>query len=225
MYLRAGLTLSLFAIALASHAEDAKPLKLSGGGEFLDPDGDCKMSEEKSAWKFDLPGVYHDLWPKKGKVNAPRVLQDAEGDFKVEVTIPGSIAAEKDTAIPGLASSAAFRAASLLIWQDENNFVRLDRAGMYKDGKHWSFCYYHIFKDGERTVQESKTLKDIATQLRLERRNGKIIASSSQDDGKTWQMFQRKSVELPKKLKVGVAALNSTTKPLTVEFSGLKVSP
>ncbi len=212
-------------LAALAPADDGKPVEVAGGGRFIDPEGDCKLRQENGKWLVDVPGVYHDLWPKKGKVNAPRILRDVEGDFTAQVKIPGMISAEKGSAIPGLASSAAFRAGSLLIWQDENNFARMDRAGMNKDGKDYSFCYYHIFKDGDRIVQESRALKNIDTDFRLERRGGKIKAAYSQDGGKSWRSLSTKNFEFKGKLEAGVAVLNTTNKPLTVEFAGFSVSP
>ena len=212
-------------LAALAPADDVKPVEVKGGGQFINPDGDCKLRQESGQWLVDVPGVYHDLWPKKGKVNAPRILRDAEGDFRVQAKFHGPIKAEKGTAIPGLASTAAFRAGSLLIWQDDDDFVRMDRAGMNKDGKDYSFCYYHIFKDGERIAQESRALKNTDADFRLEWHGGKVHASFSQNGGKTWQSFPVKAVEFKGKLKAGVAALNTTTKPLTVEVSQFAISP
>jgi regulation of enolase protein 1 (concanavalin A-like superfamily) len=220
--------LSLIVIAsLASlgRADDAKPRKVSGGAEFVDPDGDCKLREEKGKWTLEVPGAYYDLWPKMGKVNAPRILKEAEGDFSVQVKVLGSISAEADTAIPGRTSKVPFRAASLLIWQDDATFVRLDRAAMVNNGKLIPFCYYHAFKDGERMVHVTHNFKDSETILRLERRGNKIVAAASQDGGKAWSKFGTQTIELAKKVKVGVAALNGTTKPLTAEFEGLTITP
>ncbi len=211
-------------LAALAPAGDVKPVEVAGGGQFIDPDGDCKLREENGKWFVDVPGVYHDLWPKKGKVNAPRILRDAAGDFRVQARIHGQIKAEKGTAIPGLASSAAYRAGSLLIWQDDNDFVRMDRAGMNKDGKDYSFCYYHIFKNGERIVEQSRALKNADADLRLEWHGGKVHASFSQDGGKSWKSLPVEAVEFKGKLKAGVAALNTTTKPLTVEFSGFSIT-
>jgi regulation of enolase protein 1 (concanavalin A-like superfamily) len=212
-------------LASLSRADDAKPRKVSGGAEFVDPDGDCKFRDEKGKWTLEVPGAYHDLWPKMGKVNAPRILMEAEGDFSTQVKVLGSISAEPDTAIPGRTFKVPFRAASLVIWQDDATFVRLDRAAMVNNGKLIHFCYYHAFKEDERVVHISQNFKDSETLLRLERRGYKIMAAASQDGGQSWSKFGTQTIELGRKVKVGVAALNGTTKPLTAEFQGLTITP
>jgi regulation of enolase protein 1 (concanavalin A-like superfamily) len=205
-------------------SEHKPPQQIKAWGDVTDPDGDSKINEANGRVTIEVPGAYHDLWPGQGKTNAPRILQDVEGDFTVQVKLTGQIRPQAGTVIPGLASSVPFQAASLLIWQDDNNFVRLDRASMVKDNKTIFFCYYHAFKEGKRVVHLSQNLKDQATYLRLERRGGKIQAAFSQDEGKTWPSFRPEVIDLPMKLKVGVAGLNNTSKPLIAELEGFKIS-
>jgi regulation of enolase protein 1 (concanavalin A-like superfamily) len=205
-------------------ADDKPSQKIKNWGEFVDPDGDCKIQEDKGKISIELPGTYHDLWPVEGKVNAPRILRDAEGDFSVQVKVAGAIRPEKGSVVPNLRSSVAFQAGSLLIWEDDNNFVRLDRACMVQGNKTISFCYYHAFKAGKRVVHLSQNFNDRDTHLRLERRKGKILAAFSQDGGTTWKSFRPEAVELAAKLKVGIAALNNTKKPFTVQFEDYKLT-
>jgi regulation of enolase protein 1 (concanavalin A-like superfamily) len=205
-------------------SENKPPRQIKAWGDVLDPDSDCKINEMNGQVTIEVPGIYHDLWPGQGKINAPRILQDVEGDFTVQVKAFGQIHAEPFSLISGFDSSFPFQAASLLIWQDDNNFVRLDRACMVKDNKNIFFCYYHAFKDGKRVVHLSRNFQDQATYLRLERREGKIYAAVSQDGGKTWPSFRPEAIDLPMKLRVGLAAMNNTNKPLIAEFENLKVS-
>ncbi len=212
-------------LTVGTAAGDKAPQKIKGWGEVTDPDGDCKVQDEKGKVAIKIPGTYHDLWPGQGKVNAPRILQDAEGDFSVQVKVAGAIRPEKGSVIPNLGSSASFQAGSLLIWEDDNNFVRLDRACLNRGDKPVSFGYFHAFKDGKRVVHLSQDFQDRETYLRLERRDGQILAAVSQDGGKNWDSFRPQTVQLAKKLKVGVAALNNTKKPLMAEFEEFKLSP
>src|SRR5688572_5897260 len=134
-------TATAFAVAEA-------PSKKSGGwGEWIDPDGDCDVKAEGAALLITVPGKPHDLWPENPKpevrTNAPRVLRNVEGDFTVQVKAVDSVKAAK-----------GFRAATLLIWQDDKNFVRLDDACTTRPGHPLFFAYYHVFTDGKRTVHE-----------------------------------------------------------------------
>jgi regulation of enolase protein 1 (concanavalin A-like superfamily) len=206
-------------------SEEVKPFdNVPGWGRVVDPAGDCAFEHNDNTFTIRVPGEGHDLWPLKGKVNAPLVLQEVEGDFTVEVLVRSVEKAEKDTAIPGRASTTAFHSGTLVIWQDAKNFVRLDRTDMNKAGKVITSCYFHIFKDGERVVELSPIVPDRPTNLRLARKDDRLTAAYSQDGGKTWREFPEQTIDLPAKLKTGISALNSTVRSNTVQFEGLKVT-
>lgn len=208
----------LFLVGMGpSCGEDKKPQEIKGWGQTEDPDADCKISAKEGTVTFTVPGTSHDLWPGGDrKVNAPRILQDVEGDFTVQVKVASSVKPE----------NGFFRAGTLLIWQDDKTFIRLDSACAHRGGSTFDFyCYLHVFKDKDRLVNEHlRPLKDQPTDLRLERRGTKIMASFSQDGGKTWKSFAEKTADLPQKLKVGVAAVNGTKNPFTVTLEDFKIS-
>jgi regulation of enolase protein 1 (concanavalin A-like superfamily) len=211
------LAVSLVLVASGSSAGEQTPQLIKGWGQTEDPDGDCKISAKEGKVTFSIPGTAHDLWPGgPRKVNAPRVLQDVEGDFTVQVRVASSVKPE----------NGFFRAGTLLIWLDDKTFIRLDSACAHRGGSTFDFyCYLHVFKDKERLVNEQlRPLKDQPTDLRLERRDTKIVASFSQDGAKTWKAFQEKTLDLPRKLKVGVAAVNGTDSPFTVTLEDFKIS-
>ena len=199
-----------------------KPVAVKGWGQLTDPGGDCKLRADGDAVTFELPAGNYDLWPKEGKVNAPRLTQPAKGDFTVEVTAKSVPLPEADATIVGRTS--AYHSGTLLVWQDANNFVRLDRGAMIKDGRAVHFAYYHIFVNGERVAQLSQSLTDKPARLRIERRKGKILTSFNQDEGKSWRSFAAQDDQLGASVEAGVAALNVTTKPFTVEFEKLSLA-
>ena len=203
--------------------EDRPERQIKGWGDVTDPEGDCQVAEDQGKLTIAVPGTYHDLWPDKGKVNAPRVLQKRRGDFTVQVNVAGTVCAEKDTVIPGLASAVPYQAGSLLIWQDDQNLVRLERGCMIQQGKPLFFCYYQAFKEGKNVVRLSKTTKDGSLYLRLERRGEDIDASMSYD-GKTWHAFKGQAIKLPEQVQVGVSAVNNTSKPLTAVFEDFTIT-
>ena len=208
----------------AAAAEDVKPLEtVKGWGLVVDPLGDCTFSHEEGKFTIKVPGAYHDLWPVKGKVNAPLVLQEVAGDFTMEVLIEEVTKAEPDTALPGLASTASFHAGSLVIWQDAKNFVRFDRTDMNKDGRATTACYLHIFQDGERTASLAPAVPDRPTHLRLTRKGDRITVAYSQDGAKTWTSLAEQKAALADKVKAGVSALNSTSRENVVRFADLKL--
>src|SRR6187401_2628145 len=97
---RCALGLALLAGGLAA-AEEVRPLEtVQGWGLVVDPVGDCKFEHADGKFTIKVPGEHHDLWPVKGKVNAPLVLQEAAGDFTIEVLVEDVTKAEPDTVLP-----------------------------------------------------------------------------------------------------------------------------
>lgn len=215
---------AVVAACLAARAEEVKPLDyVAGWGVVIDPAGGCTFSRESGKFTIKLPGEYFDLWPVQGKVNAPLVLQEVEGDFSIEVKLAHIDKPERDTRLAGLAGTTSFHAGSLVIWQDAKNFVRFDRTHMDRNGQQITSCYLHVFKDGQRVVELSPVVPDRPTQLRLTRKADSVTAAYSQDGGRSWKDLPRQKLELPAKVKAGVSALNNTVRGNTVTFEGLKI--
>jgi hypothetical protein len=212
------LVLGAFFVGAAAEA-------IEGWGEFVDPDGDCRArAADDGRLVIDVPGKLHDLWPDpQGSTNAPRVLRDAPApDVVARVTVAGEVDAKDGTGVaPG---KRPFRAASLLLWEDEKNFVRLDRGCVVREGKPIYFAYYHVFRNGKRTTHLSKDIENRPASLRLHRRGNKVKAAVSQDEGKTWDEFPEQEVKLAEEMKVGVAALNATTEPFEATFEKFEVT-
>jgi hypothetical protein len=206
-------------------AQERQPLRsVEGWGLLVDPVGDCRFERDADKLTITVPGEYHDLWPGKGKVNAPLVLQEAEGNFSVEVLVAHLSKAQAGSVIPGLASSVSFHAGSLVIWHNAENLVRLDRTDMNNAGRAITSCYLHVFQDGERVAEMASIVPDKPTHLRLERRDGRVTASYSHDAGTTWRTVSSANVKLPDKVKVGVSALNNTRRENTAQFEDLRIS-
>ena len=203
-------------------AREGGAQKVEGWGEFTDAGGQSKARKDGARVTIEVPAGSFDLYPESQNVNAPRLLQDATGDFSVQVKVVGKVMGEKGAEATG--RDVAFNAATLLIWQDENNFVRYDRAGFHKAGKPNHQTYYHIYQDGKRTAHLNRPLAVKDSWLRLERKGDKVIASWSQD-GKSWQNYPAQDVKLPDKVKVGVAALNASSKSFVASFEELKLTP
>jgi len=224
-------------LAVAQTAEEKKAQTVKGWGEVMDPDGDCKVEEKDGKLSIAVPGRYRDLWVGTGKVNAPRVLQNVEGDFSAQVLVTGVLHPAKDTLIPNIVSTAPFQAGGLIIWLNDQTMVRLERAGTTnpKTGVFGTFSYLQAFANNKRHVEPRKKkpindgnrIEEKDTWLRLERKEGKIYAATSQDGGRSWSDLPDSgfSMDLPEKLKVGVEAIQTTTKELTAEFKDFKITP
>ena len=224
-FLFAFLTLGLIGATLA--AEDEKPRSIKGWGDVIDTAGDCSVKGDERWLTIEVPGGTHDLNPSLGGTDAPRVLKEVEGDFVVQVKVTGDFKPGEESASP---DTSPFNGAGLLIWQNSRNFIRLERNAWWVRDAGAYACYPPLFeyhKDGQ--LQDTNPdgarddfFKGRSTWLKLERREGKLSASYSHD-GKEWTEVKQIDVELPRKVQVGVAAVNTSKKPLVVVFEELSV--
>jgi len=210
--------------------QDKKPVTIAGWGTVTDLAGDCTVKEQDGKLAVTVPGGVHDLNASAGGMKAPRVLKEIEGDFTVEVKVTGEF---KPGEIEGSFRVRPFNGAGLLVWQDAGNYVRLER-NVYWVKEHSEYvCYPPLlqrFKEGEEEedICPAPTLYDNffrarSTWLRLERRKDELTASYSRD-GKEWTVAKTIAVELSKKLRAGIAVINTSAQPFTVEFENLNLS-
>jgi hypothetical protein len=198
-----------------------------GWGTLIDPDNDCTAKEEAGKLTITVPGGTHDLNIKVGGMKAPRVLREVDGDFIAQVQVsgefePGDQAASSDT--------TSFNGAGLLLWQDEKNYLRLERNAWWSKDDKATACYaplieYYLGGEYQGTrpkVDSAEFFKGRSTWLRLERHGDKVTAFYSHD-GQDWTMAKEIMVEFPKRIQAGVAAVNTSKDPFTVEFEEFRV--
>jgi regulation of enolase protein 1 (concanavalin A-like superfamily) len=214
-------------IASETNAEDKKSQTIMGWGTIIDSLGDCTVKEEKGKLTIEIPGGTHDLNAILGGMTAPRVLKEVEGDFTAQVKISGEFKPGEKSA---KAETTPFNGAGLLLWQDEKNYLRLERNIFWaaQVGKYACLPPLVEYYEGgqyqgtnpEGTLDEF--FKGKSTWLKLERRGSKVIASFSHD-GKEWEVAKEIDAKFPKKVQIGVAAVNTSAMPFTVEFEQFKV--
>jgi regulation of enolase protein 1 (concanavalin A-like superfamily) len=188
--------------------------------DAVDPDGDCKfvLAPREGRVRIIVPGKPHILSAEIGRVNAPRLLRNIKGDFDVIVRVAG-------TGQPGGKATTTlyppYHGAGLLIWQDQENYVRLEIATDLRHGKPRPYVNFEHRKNGALATSSGILNKDGSNHLRLRRHADEIYASFG-PDGLRWTSFAPLTAKLDDRLKVGVSAINSSTKPLTAEFEGLE---
>lgn len=200
--------------------------ELKGWGNIIDPDGDCVIKHDKDRLTLTIPGTPHDINTRTGKVNAPRVLQEVEGDFTAMVEVRCDL---KPGMNSSLKTSFAFNGAGLLIWQDDKNFIRLER-NTWMTPKGELICFpplLEYFQEGKYMETNPKPVvepffKD-STHFRVERKGNKLRALLSHD-GRDWSLVREMDIELDRKLQVGIAAVNTSRNPLTVTFENFRLS-
>jgi serine/threonine protein kinase/regulation of enolase protein 1 (concanavalin A-like superfamily) len=192
-----------------------------GWGDVVDPDGDCKfvLEPREDRVTISVPGKAHLLSAEVGRVNAPQILRDADGDFDLSVRI------KKITAPNGKPTTTVYspyHGAGLVIWQDQDNYIRLEIAADLPHGKPRPYVNFEYRKDGVLAFSGGLKNPDGFTYLRLKRRGDEILASFGPDEVH-WTSFAPITAKLENRLKVGVAAINSSTKTLTAEIEGFDV--
>jgi RNA polymerase sigma factor (sigma-70 family) len=191
-------------------------------GTAIDPDGDCKIRVEKERLAIVLPDSDHALCVERGRMNAPRVLCDVEGDFIAQARVDGP---GPDGAEGGVKDYRPFHGAGLLLWVDENNYVRLERARLVYEGRNLVYANFELSQDGElaRTGDAGEMpLPDGAIFLRLERHDGAVLAATS-PDGVRWTSFDPLDVKPAPQVRVGIVAEQNISEGPTPEFSDFKL--
>ncbi|RPI14381.1 MAG: hypothetical protein EHM65_04670, partial [Acidobacteriales bacterium] len=114
----AGTALLVVLMAASTQFRDEFAGKLGPGWQWIDPQGDSRMSlDERGGFLRITVTGYHDLWPANRTYNAPRLMREVQGDFTVETKIDG----------PNRWCGG------LLVWKDQNNYVRLERGIHFKN--------------------------------------------------------------------------------------------
>ena len=216
-------TISLACAAAASAAEDVQRAS-PGWGTVVDPVGGSVVKLTDETLVLFAPRAYVDNYPH-GKVNAPRVSQQIEGDFTIEVDVVHVDRAMPNSVLPTLKTPTPYHAASLLIRRDDANFVRFERIDMCLDGRHVTRCDLQIWEHGNRTVLISTDVGDKRTRLQIARRGNLILAAHSQNDGETWTRCpQQVFHDMPNPVEVGVSLTSNTDPQCKVAFQGFVVT-
>ena len=127
--------------------DDVTGKEVAGWGTAYDADGDCQINAEGKALIVSIPGTLHDLNADIDKYNAPRVLTEVQGDFEITVKVvgdfkPGSQATRKGT--------YPYTGGGIVVWRDGDNFIRLERGAILKQGKINTFSIFEEREGGSR---------------------------------------------------------------------------
>jgi regulation of enolase protein 1 (concanavalin A-like superfamily) len=159
-------------------------------------------------------------------MNAPRILQEVDGDFTVEVKVVAEFqsgdAVVRSQTLP-------FNGAGLLLWDTDRNYLRLEcDAWVTPQGELASYGpLFEYWKDGKNMKLKRGVTRPLyegpSTYLRITRRDAEIRSDISHD-GVTWIKVDSVIAQLPKRIWVGVAAINTSNDPFAVKFTGFKLT-
>jgi regulation of enolase protein 1 (concanavalin A-like superfamily) len=182
-----------------------------------------------SAWTWIDPNsdVTHDFTANSGflrltvpedndlaaEVNydAPRLLISKNGDFTIETKIEFN-------------PQETYQGAGLLIWQDENTFMRLEfgYGGMGGVAKNVVFCVQEF---GVLGVVSALDLPDTLTSIELRmQREGNQFRAWYRQAGGTWQEVGSTERSLSSTVNIGITQINQyTTTEISSDFDYVKV--
>ena len=185
-------------VRLPGTAVAGNPPAAVGWDAPVDPQRNCGFSDGGGKLTIIVPGNNQELMAERGNMSAPRLLRDIEGDFTAQVRVSG------DYSVPD--GTSPFRGAGLLLMADEKNYVRLERVvGALAGGR--IHGVWELRRDGrlEPSPNGYPPLSGTATYLRMERRGDKLFGAYS-EDGAKWTELKPFDLDLPRKVKIGVAA-------------------
>jgi regulation of enolase protein 1 (concanavalin A-like superfamily) len=206
--------------------EQAEPVK-PGWGEVADKKGDCKTDWTGDSLTITVPGTPHNLNKEISDLNAPRVLIEVEGDFAAEVRVSGDFdPSPVSTVAP---KGDPFNGAGLLLWISEDLFVRLER-NIWIEPTGERVCMaplFEVMRNGRITgaggrLSPATFFSGPYTWLRMERKGNIVTGYLCHDDG-TWSPCGQLNFPIPDKIKIGVAAVNTSKKSFTAVFDGFRI--
>ena len=157
--------------------------------EWVNPKSDSSYSFSKEeSWLEIYAASGSDLF--MSNLHAPRLLQEASGDFAVEVRMKAS-----SDDLPSVSG--------LLIWKDEDNYIRFER-GMHLENE-ISLSSRIQGKYGQ--FGRGRLPSDVL-HLRLERK-GDVFSAYCSDDGEKWLTCGCMDFPAEDPIKVGIHALGN----------------
>lgn len=200
---------------------EPKGKALPDWGLAIDPDNDCTFNTDgKKSLSIQVPGTWHDLNPHVNKLNAPRVVQAVEGDFSITVKVTGDF---KPQGKPQNPKSVPSNGGGIVVWNNADNFIRLERFAIIRKGKVSPFILFVEREAGYQGADHNEGYPGGDCYLRMERQGSRIIGSSS-TDGIKWKQLKPIDTLWPSRLKVGLAVTNSNSDPVKVRFEEFKLT-
>ncbi len=207
---------------------------LSMLGPLVDPEKDCELTKSEDSLKIQIkvpgnkirslaPYVVQRINKNRPLHNAPMTLIDVDGDFAAMVEVTGEISA--GTNLPrdrqGNNVPFTFQSAGLLLYQDKDNFVRLERsAGVnLQTLQPIHKILFEVVKDGRQVPNQSyPVVREGPVYLLLMRRKGRVWCGVSPNLGTPPQPIKLVELDMPKKTKIGLSASNISAKPFSAQF-------
>jgi hypothetical protein len=182
---------------------------VTGWDKPVDPRGDCKFKRDGDRLTITVPGGGHELDAGAGRLNAPRLLRDVEGNFVAVVRVGGG-------------SRSDDRQGAGMLLTDGTGYVRLERvAAPSAWDKEWWRLYFGqrgLGEPGQSGTWMVGPDVDEPAYLRLSRRGARVWGEYSLDAKGWWEVDTLRGVKLPRNFQVGVFAESAAPGTFQVWF-------
>lgn len=223
------LIFATFALVESSSAQFVE-----GWGNVVDPRRDCRVEELNGTLKITVPGTLHDLHTG---MDAPRVVQEVDGDFVSQVCVKKFPLPTKNTWADQRAP-VDFVSSGLLVYVDDNQFIRFERTGSFGASGQRVTIWGKLYREGKDAAYARVEIADEDAFLKVERADGTVkLAYSS--DSKNWIDFpltrwregdsfyerpeKKDLVVMKNRVHVGVYSINATKHTISHEFTNFKL--
>jgi S1-C subfamily serine protease/regulation of enolase protein 1 (concanavalin A-like superfamily) len=203
----------------------ALPLSFTRLGPLVDIAKNCKLEREDASFSIDVPAGVHLLSDELDIKNSPMTLTEIEGDFVAQVKVSGNLLPGIDPAkAKGKTLPFTYQGAGLVLWQDRNNYVRLERSAKATKGRGnaisslSSEVLVEVCKNSKPAGRfNAKLPTDGPLYVRIARLNGAVLCMFS-PDGKRWLSLNKLPIPFADKIQVGLLASNASKEALSSRF-------
>lgn len=193
-----------------------KPLEINfkdgfpKGWEWIDSDKDTKYETKESGLSIKIPSA-KDLYASA--TNAPRLLKAVTGNFEIETRVKFS-------------PTENYQGAGILIYNDEKNYIRLERgfggtgggdSGVRLDRSEKGS--YDAITTPDKFPTEAKQVD-----LKIVRKGKDFKAFWRENEDGEWKLVGEYSADYPETVKIGLIGVN-TAAEITAEFAYIKLAP
>ena len=112
--------------------------------------------------------------------------------------------------------------AGLIVWQDPSNYLRLEQAVGFIQGRPHPYINYELREDGRLAVSHGITMADHSLFLKLQRQ-GQAFSAWYSRDGRRWVELASVDASFDERVEVGVVAVNSSQRTLSAELERLRI--
>jgi hypothetical protein len=118
---------------------------------------------------------------------------------------------------------APYHGGGILVWQDPGNYIRLEIATDIQKGKLRHYTNFEYRQNGVLAASLGPLAETGSAYLQLKRTDNEITAAFSADGAK-WIRLPALKATLGNDLQVGVIAVNTASRPLSLRFEGFAVT-